>query len=88
MKAHDVRHLRMCEICGSLADDRETIRPRGPHFEVHYPEKYNLKAHWHPGCYVQKFGEDAVFILAAEERRKFRLCDVSRETMLKLLESF
>lgn len=86
MKAHDVRHLCVCEICGGLVDDRGSIRPRGKHFEHYFSKDYNLDAHWHPGCYVEKYGEEGVFVLAREERRKFRICDVTIDTMRRLLD--
>ena len=79
MKAHDVRHLCKCQICGGLADDREAIQPKDLH-------SIYRGVWWHPGCYAKKFGEEAVFELPADDRRKFRLCDVSADTMRRLVE--
>jgi hypothetical protein len=75
MKAHDVRHLCVCALCEGLADDRAAI-PREP-----TPEYY------HPACFVEKFGEARVLSLPPEDRKKFRICDVSAETMRKLIET-
>lgn len=86
MKAHDVRRLCVCALCGDVADDRTAIAMKGKHFEEYFPEQYDLNAYWHPGCFVEKFGEGVVFNLARSEQRKFRLCDVSADTMQRLLE--
>lgn len=73
MTSHDVRHLVLCTGCGGLADDRSSVQP-------------GFGQHWHPGCFVADFGEDAVFTLHYENRRKFRLCDVSPATMRRLVD--
>ncbi len=84
--AHDVRHLCKCDICGELADDRMTIRPRGNHFGQYFPAKYKQNAHWHPRCFVEQYSEAAIWDLAREERMKFTLGDVSFETMMRLVD--
>ncbi len=41
LKAHDVRHLQTCKVCGGMADDRETV------FETHpkcYYEEHGCRA--------------------------------------------
>lgn len=42
---------------------------------------------FHPGCFAKQFGEAAIFNLAGEDRKKFRLCDVTPDTMRRLLEA-
>lgn len=41
LKAHDIRHLQTCKVCGGLADDRATV------FETHpkcYYEEHGHRA--------------------------------------------
>ena len=68
LKAHNVRHLCACKICGGMADDRETV------FETH------------PKCYFEEFGGKTVLSLEAEDRGKFRLCDIPAALVKQLLE--
>ena len=84
--AHDVRRLCVCNICGSIGDERAMVRPRGAHFEKFFRKDYDLDVLWHPGCFTVKFGEEAVFNLSRDERRKIRLCDVSADVMRRLID--
>jgi hypothetical protein len=74
--AHDVRHLCVCEGCKELADDRDVVRSleSSPHGFV-----------WHPSCFYERHGEEAVLkFLSKEDQGKFRMCDGPVSLLKKL----
>lgn len=82
LKAHDVRHLANCAICGGLADDRTAISynaARG------YPAA-DPNACWHPRCTFEYFGWKFVTELPATEQAKFCLSDIPASLMRELVE--
>lgn len=90
MKAHDVRHLRVCPMCGDLGDGREMVNlpPTGfneagdeASFVVYKPGPY------HGACVAQRLSHDSILSLPPTERSKFRLSEVSPELMRKLLDA-
>jgi hypothetical protein len=71
MKAHDVRHLMVCE-CGDLLDDREAI---------------NTGAAVICGkCAFKALGIKGALALPKSELGKFRLDHVGPEVMMKLCQ--
>jgi hypothetical protein len=84
LKAHDVRHLCTCAKCDGVADARTAVALKGKHFEL-FTTSYPSGARYHTECFVEQFGEELVLLLSREEREKFRICDVSAETMRKLV---
>ncbi len=73
MKAHDVRHLRVCKGCGGLGDRRRMLdlHEAGPH---------------HDFCAVERFGADAMLELPASERRKISIGAAGTHLMRRLLD--
>ena len=85
LKAHDVRFLRTCAICGGLADERAAISVK-----VAYGNKdfvRDLKdGFWHPRCCFEHFGAKFVAELPATEQAKFCLSDIPASLMRELVE--
>lgn len=73
MKAHDVRHLRICKGCGSLGDDREMIRAE--------------EKDYHGDCIFKLIGIDGIMALPRGERAKFRLGEIGPEVMKRLVDA-
>lgn len=76
--AHDVRHLCICEGCKELADDRDTVTT----FKVRLFKEFA----WHPKCFHERYGDEAVLSLRPRDQAKFRLCDIPADLM-KILVS-
>ena len=75
-KAHDVRHLRTCVWCGGLGDDRNMVEIA--------PTRYEER--WHPRCFFEEWGESYVLELRHQHQMKFRLCDIPKSLMKKLVD--
>ena len=59
MKAHDVRHLRLCNHCGELGDNRKMLKmDDGP---------------WHDACVVKTLTAGQILRLPTAERAKITL---------------
>jgi hypothetical protein len=81
LKAHDIRHLGLCAICGGIADQRTSISYRAAYdYEAQDPN-----AMWHPKCTFEHFGEKFVLDLPESEQNKFCLSDVPVSTMKKII---
>lgn len=75
MKAHDVRHLRVCKHCGHLGDNRKMLQMKdGP---------------WHDACVVQTLTHSQILQLPLVERDKITMgaLQQDRELTHKLLDS-
>lgn len=73
MKAHDVRHLCMCKVCGDLADDRVAIDTK--------------VGALHGACAFNVMGIDGLLALPDAEIRKLTISDVcGANNMIKLCD--
>lgn len=77
--AHSVRGFRGCLHCGGLGHKDHMILGESGH---------DADKFFHTLCYVQRYGFDAVLTLSIRNRGMFRLCDLSKAQMRKLMESF
>lgn len=84
MKAHDVRHLRLCAGCGSFGDRREMLLI--PHGLVNagHPVKQGL---YHGGCAVTLVSHEDILALPHSETNKLRLSETGPVLMRKLLDA-
>jgi hypothetical protein len=71
MKAHDVRHLRVCAHCGEIGDNRKMLQING--------------APWHDACAVATMSEGQILRLPAAERGKITLGAAGVPLMRKLM---
>jgi hypothetical protein len=71
MKAHDVRLLSCCPVCGKLGDEQAMVKV-GP-----------MKTPAHERCAFEQLG-DGIVNLPREERAKFTLAVVGPEVMRRL----
>jgi hypothetical protein len=73
-KAHDVRHLRVCKVCGDLGDGRRMLKlPDG---------------HYHDECIVARLTDAQVMRLPREQTQKITLgaaMKLGRMDMLRAL---
>lgn len=70
--AHDVRKLRLCEMCGRLG---------------YLPQMLTLDSkNYHGGCLVQTMTHEQVLALPPEQISKLRLNETGVELMTKLLD--
>ena len=74
MKAHDVRRLRLCPVCGKVGDDRKMVKV-GP-----------MKSLAHDRCVFEQLGE-GILNLPKEERAKFTLASVGPDMMRRLADA-
>ena len=74
MKAHDVRHLSRCPVCGKLGDDRVMVKV-GP-----------MSSLAHDRCAFEQLGE-GILNLPKEERAKFTLSAVGPDMMRRLVDA-
>ena len=72
MKAHEVRLLRRCPVCGKLGDEQAMIKV-GP-----------MKTLAHDRCALEQLG-DGIMNLPKEERSKFSLEVVGPDMMSRLV---
>jgi hypothetical protein len=72
--AHDVRHLRVCKVCGDLGDGRRMLRlPDG---------------HYHDECIVARLTDEQVLRLPREQSQRITLgtaMKLGRMDMLRAL---
>jgi hypothetical protein len=73
MKAHDVRLLCRCPVCGRLGDERRMVKV-GP-----------MKTLAHDRCVFEQLG-DGIVNLPKEEREKFSLVAVGPDMMRRLVD--
>lgn len=70
--AHDVRKLRLCEMCGKLG---------------YLPQMLTLDSkNYHGGCLVSTMTDEQVLALPPEQIAKLRLNEIGVELMTKLLD--
>ena len=74
MKAHDVRRLCLCPVCGKVGDDRKMVKV-GP-----------MKSLAHDRCVFEQLGE-GILNLPKEERAKFTLASVGPDMMRRLVDA-
>lgn len=79
--AHDVRYLRVCAKCEGVGDDRNMISP----WPIHDLDR---DARWHPRCFFEQQGDEDVLLLCESERGKFRICDIPKSLMKRLVQTF
>lgn len=70
--AHDVRRLRICDVCNDLGDVNDMPTYNG--------------ASLHGGCILKQFGLEALLELPEDEVKKVRLGDVGATVMKVLLD--
>jgi len=73
MKAHDVRHLKLCPSCSSIGDEREMA--------------FDGSDFYHGRCFEADFGLDALIALPRKQRDHLTLGDVGNETMTILIDT-
>lgn len=73
MKAHDVRHLRVCPGCRGLADGRQMIK--------------TADGLWCDACAFKHLGLDGVLKLPLSEQNKFTLATLGPKAMKRLVEA-
>ena len=73
MRAHDIRHLRLCAHCGQLGDGRKMLQLSG--------------GQWHDSCVVKTHTVSQVLRLPASERDKITIGAASVELMRKLFDA-
>lgn len=77
MRAHDVRHLRLCTVCDDLGDDRNMINPDPAH-----------STRWYHGrCFIKRCGLKQLLKLPAEQANRLTLGDVGVRTMKALIRA-
>jgi hypothetical protein len=87
MSSHDVRNVRVCEHCNSPGSGLLQSGFSGQPYDSTYNAAGTpIKHYFHPQCFVEKFGFRKVTKLPADERSKFRICDISSRQMRRLLE--
>jgi hypothetical protein len=77
MTAHAVRRLRPCSHCQGIGDDG---------LMIHGERGHDADLRFHTGCYVERYGFEAVVELPSAERDKFRMRDLTVPQMRKLLK--
>lgn len=77
MNAHDVRHLRECERCHQLGDERSMI--------VFPPTALTKEEFWHGACYLDRFGITRLLDLPDAQTDKLTLGDIGVSVMKRLL---
>lgn len=73
--AHDVRKLRLCNICQKIGHADEM-----PVWSGH-------PGHYHGECLARMLRPHEVLALPESEQRKFRLSDVGADLMRRMLDS-
>jgi hypothetical protein len=73
MKADEVRHLRLCPVCGKLGDERLMVRV-GP-----------MECLAHDRCVFEQLGE-GILNLPKEERAKFTVTAVGPDMIRRLVD--
>jgi hypothetical protein len=73
MKAHDVRHLRVCKHCGHLGDGRWMPKV--------------ADEPWHDTCVVKTLTTSQILQLPASEREKITIGAAGVDLMRKLMDS-
>ncbi|WP_027521722.1 hypothetical protein [Bradyrhizobium sp. Ec3.3] len=87
MKAHDVRHLCLCGICGGIADQRTSISYNKAFRYSHIPSaRKEPDVFWHPACCYAEFGKKFVLDMPVSEQEKFRICDAPMDVIRELIE--
>ncbi|WP_157643313.1 hypothetical protein [Burkholderia ubonensis] len=76
-KAHDVRKLRKCVVCGAIGYEPQmlTLTLRG-----------TMREHYHGTCVVRSMSHDEVLALPEAESAKLRLNETGPELMRKLMD--
>jgi len=69
--SHDVRHLRTCDACGDLGDDRRMIDL----------SSIGVCSMYHDFCAVQAFAQEQILKLRESELNKFSLSATGVELM-------
>ena len=80
MKAHDVRHLCICGLCGSIGDNRKMLSIDFPRSDYGIWKNVTV----HGACAYAKLGED-ILTLPFEQRTKLTISDVGIEMMQRLV---
>ena len=70
---HDMRRLRQCDRCKGVGDHLQMVQAAGQL--------------WHTRCYRVYHGMKGVLALPKAQRMKFRLCDLTRKEMQRLLDA-
>lgn len=78
MKAHDVRHLVVCETCKQLGDDRNMVY-------IGEPRSGLSRSYWHGLCFIEENGVDVFLELNMEVLNGIRLNDIGVKNMKKIL---
>lgn len=87
VRAHDIRHLCLCSICGGIADERTSISYNRAYRYTHLPKaRKEPDVFWHPACCFKELGEKFVLDLPVSEQLKFCLSDLPISSMRKLLD--
>lgn len=73
LTAHSIRRLVPCAGCTGIGDGQLMVRFSGQT--------------WHTRCYRAHFGFKGVLALPLPQRGQFRLCDLTRREMQRLLAS-
>lgn len=74
MKAHDVRHLRVCKACNGLGDRRVGM--------LSLPD-----GHYHDACIVARMTHQQILRLPESERDKITLGAAGVDLMRKLMDA-
>lgn len=87
VKAHDIRHLCICGICGGIADQRASISANAAYrYGPGSPARSEPDAFWHPACCYEDKGEKFVLDLPGSEQAKFCLSDAPVSVIKQLVE--
>lgn len=73
MKAHDVRHLRVCKHCDQLGDNRKMLMVEG--------------APMHDACVIATRSTSQILQLPKEEREKITIGAAGHTLMMKLVDA-
>ncbi len=87
VRAHDIRHLCLCGLCGGIADERTSISYNVAYRCSRIPgDRKEPDVFWHPACCYEHFGEKVILEMPESEQEKFCLSDIPASVMVKLLE--
>lgn len=76
--SHDVRRIRVCSHCEGSGFQESMIHPGY--------EQLGWGLHFHPQCYLAKYGFRVVKKLSLTQRDKFRVKDLNTRQMRRLID--
>jgi hypothetical protein len=89
MKAHDIRHVRICAHCGRFGDGRKMMAldpdPSREHYHQAMRKRASEKVLMHDQCVATSMTHEQILGLPECEREKVTLAAAGPDLMRKLL---